>query len=232
MPTQKQIAANRRNAQHSTGPCTAAGKSVSRFNALKHGINAKEQIMFGETEEDLLHLTAEYQEQYQPANPTERLLVDTLINNEWRLRRLRCTEAELWQSESELVILRKLDEREAQDEDEEPREPVDVTAGETFTQGLKSFIHVQRVINHCERNLHRALKELQRLQALNPQPQSQPQLCPQPQSAPPEPAQTKPTSESPASFCQTPEPTPTKLPSSAPAQSSSLQTDPTPPLQP
>jgi hypothetical protein len=133
---------------------------ADRRNAPRHGINAKEQIMFGETEEGLLHLTAEYHEQYQPANPTERFLVDTLINNEWRLRRLRCTEAELWQSESDLVMQRK--------EQDEPDEPVNVSAGETFAQGLKSFLIVQRIINSCERNLHRALKELQRLQSKHP----------------------------------------------------------------
>ena len=33
MATQRQIAANRRNAEHSTGPRSAQGKSVSRFNA-------------------------------------------------------------------------------------------------------------------------------------------------------------------------------------------------------
>ena len=34
----KKLAANRRNAQKSTGPRTAEGKAISRLNALKHGI--------------------------------------------------------------------------------------------------------------------------------------------------------------------------------------------------
>ena len=41
MATVKQIAANRRNAQKSTGPSTALGKQKSRFNALKHGMTAE-----------------------------------------------------------------------------------------------------------------------------------------------------------------------------------------------
>ncbi len=53
MPTAKQTAANRMNAQKSTGPRTTAGKAVSRFNALKHGIYAIHQIMFDEKPEDL-----------------------------------------------------------------------------------------------------------------------------------------------------------------------------------
>jgi hypothetical protein len=37
--SEKQIAANRRNAQRSTGPRTAAGKSISSRNALRHGLS-------------------------------------------------------------------------------------------------------------------------------------------------------------------------------------------------
>jgi hypothetical protein len=45
MPTAKQQAASRANAQKSTGPRTSAGKAVSRFNALKHGIYAVHQVL-------------------------------------------------------------------------------------------------------------------------------------------------------------------------------------------
>ena len=41
MSTQKQIAANRRNAEKSTGPRTPAGKIKARANAFKHGLAAK-----------------------------------------------------------------------------------------------------------------------------------------------------------------------------------------------
>ena len=43
----KQIAANRRNAQKSTGPQTPAGRAVSKMNALKHGILSKEVLVRG-----------------------------------------------------------------------------------------------------------------------------------------------------------------------------------------
>ena len=39
MASEKQIAANRRNAQRSTGPKTAAGKLKSSRNALRHGLS-------------------------------------------------------------------------------------------------------------------------------------------------------------------------------------------------
>jgi hypothetical protein len=40
MTSEKVIAANRRNARHSTGPRTAAGKRTARRNALRHGVIA------------------------------------------------------------------------------------------------------------------------------------------------------------------------------------------------
>jgi len=39
MPTSRKAAANRRNAQQSTGPRTAAGKAAASLNAVKHGLN-------------------------------------------------------------------------------------------------------------------------------------------------------------------------------------------------
>jgi hypothetical protein len=44
MATEKQIAANRRNAQRSTGPRTVAGKSISRRNAFRHGLSLPQQV--------------------------------------------------------------------------------------------------------------------------------------------------------------------------------------------
>ena len=40
MATEKQVAANRRNAAKSTGPKSEAGKEIARMNAAKHGMQA------------------------------------------------------------------------------------------------------------------------------------------------------------------------------------------------
>ena len=37
MATEKQIAANRANAQKSTGPKSEAGRAIAKLNAVKHG---------------------------------------------------------------------------------------------------------------------------------------------------------------------------------------------------
>jgi len=82
MATQKQIEANRLNARKSTGPRTTAGKSVSRMNALKTGIDANSQVIRGEDPSALQLLTAEYYDRYQPSTPEQRALVDTLISSD------------------------------------------------------------------------------------------------------------------------------------------------------
>ena len=41
----EQLAANRANAQKSTGPRTPEGKSKSRLNAFRHGITAQVIVM-------------------------------------------------------------------------------------------------------------------------------------------------------------------------------------------
>jgi hypothetical protein len=96
MPSPKQIEANRRNAQLSTGPTSAAGKAVSRMNALKTGIDAQSQIIRGEDPAALEQLTRQYYERFQPQGPEECDLIDTAISSSWLLRRLRKTEAEIW----------------------------------------------------------------------------------------------------------------------------------------
>jgi hypothetical protein len=60
MSSLKQQEANRLNAQKSAGPRTLAGKAVSRFNALKSGIDA---------EAETLPFAAEEPEPLQPDTP-------------------------------------------------------------------------------------------------------------------------------------------------------------------
>jgi hypothetical protein len=216
MATPKQSAANRKNAQKSSGPRTTAGKATSRFNALKHGIYAVHQIMFDEKPEDLAELAAEYHEHHSPANSDERFLVDTLVHNEWRLRRTRRVEAELWQTASNAFLVKNIETT------------VTCTSGDAFATDSSTFERLQRVVNSCERAYHRALKELQRLQAqakvgqalspANPDALPQPpqaETAPAPAAAPPQPEQSKPTSEKLGSFRQNPK-TPAPAPHAAP----------------
>ena len=176
MSTSKQRAASRANGQKSHGPTTPEGKAKSRFNALKHGINAQQQVMFTESAEDLAELAAEYHELHSPANADERFLVDTLINNEWRLRRLRCVEADLWRAATKLFLETHPDVTEA-------------GSGDAFTNSGPAFDRLHRMMNSCERHYQRARQQLQAAQVARGHGLRTPQ-----------PEETKTTSESSGSF--------------------------------
>src|ERR1041384_4137230 len=95
MATQAQITANRANAQMSTGPRSAEGKSASRFNALKHGLDAQSAIIPGEDPADSDALVARYLDEFRPSTPSEAFHVDTMIRADWQKRRLQPLETEL-----------------------------------------------------------------------------------------------------------------------------------------
>jgi hypothetical protein len=92
MATPRQIAANRLNAQKSTGPVSVEGKAASCMNALRHGIYAA-SVIPGEDPEAFASLAAEYHASLSPQGPVESGLVDTLVQAEWQQRRYRRIEA-------------------------------------------------------------------------------------------------------------------------------------------
>jgi hypothetical protein len=96
MASQRQVEANRRNAQKSTGPTSVTGKATSSMNALKTGIHAKSLLLPSEKLADLEQLIEEYYSHHTPATPEARALVDDLIYAEWLKRRLRAAETQLW----------------------------------------------------------------------------------------------------------------------------------------
>lgn len=93
----KQIEANRRNARKSTGPRTAAGRAVSRLNAVKHGILSREVLVRGvhgrESSREFTALHQRFTADLQPAGPVEEMLVDQIVTTHWRLRRALTAEA-------------------------------------------------------------------------------------------------------------------------------------------
>ena len=96
MSSQRQIEANRRNAQKSTGPTSVTGKAASSMNALKTGIYAQSLILPSENLADLEQLIDEWYQRHNPTTPEARSLVDDLIYGEWIKRRLRAAETQIW----------------------------------------------------------------------------------------------------------------------------------------
>ena len=88
MATERQVQANRLNAQRSTGPATAAGKTASRLNALKHGLTARHHVLPTETEDEFEDFVAAFVDALKPDGVFERTLTERLVAIAWRLRRV------------------------------------------------------------------------------------------------------------------------------------------------
>jgi hypothetical protein len=174
MASLKQIEANRRNAQLSTGPVSAAGKAVSRMNALKTGIDARSQIIHGEDPAALEQLTRHYYERFQPQGPEECDLIDAAISSAWLLRRLRKTEAEIWNSSI--------------DWDSEHHPDQNYLQSRAYAGADRALDRCHTRIAALERSLRAALETLARLrkQAFTIQPEAEPVL-PSPQPLVPSP---------------------------------------------
>ena len=95
--TPRKMEANRRNAQKSTGPKTAAGRAISKMNALKHGVLAQSVVVRGhrlkESRNEFKKLCREFYTSLAPAGPLEEMLVGQIVTAAWRLRRARTAES-------------------------------------------------------------------------------------------------------------------------------------------
>jgi hypothetical protein len=153
MATPAQIEANRRNALKSTGPRTGAGKTASRMNALKHGIDAHAAVLPGEDPDAYQALADDYRRRFSAATAEQTFLVETLIQSDWNRRRYARIQAEL--------TARLLDET----------DPADRGLAALFLPDNPGARALNRVIRHYEAAQNawfRALRELQRIQRNEP----------------------------------------------------------------
>ena len=151
MSSLKQLEANRLNAKKSTGPRTPEGKAVSRFNALKAGIDAGAEAIPGEDPDQLRALRADYYDRFTPDRPEEYSLVDSLIANDWLLRRLRKIEGQVWKQQVA---------KEREYSSFKPATPLACALDSIES----SLTRLQRRIDSADRAYHRALNQIRRLQ--------------------------------------------------------------------
>ncbi|MBV9679208.1 MAG: hypothetical protein JO185_22925, partial [Acidobacteriaceae bacterium] len=95
--SERRLAANRANAQLSTGPRTEVGKAVSSLNAVKTGLCGRAVLLADEEE------AADYREHvervyawWKPANVEEHALVQALADTQWRLESIPGLESALY----------------------------------------------------------------------------------------------------------------------------------------
>ena len=141
MSSARKIAANRANAQRSTGPQTIEGKQQSRYNATRHGLSGKQVVVDGEDPKRYEALLRDLIDAYQPANAAELNLVEEIAQNFWRLQRARAIEAEMFYlCGSEPVV--------------------------SMNNEPAQFDRILRYMTSIERAYHRAIDQLQETQKL------------------------------------------------------------------
>ena len=160
MASPAQIAANRRNAQKSTGPRSIEGKQRASLSAVKHGMTAKTVVLPHESATDYNEIRAALIADYEPATTQELMLVDQIAAGYWRTIRARRFETEMFDNrlrtrKRELGMDQKPDT--AKDD-----EGYAVMLQVTDPEELKNYFRYDATIS---RDYYRAIATLEKMQA-------------------------------------------------------------------
>jgi hypothetical protein len=96
MATIRQIEANRRNSQKSTGPRTHSGKAASSLNSLRHGLRARTIVLPGENQLEFDQLCADLEAEWTPRSSTERFYLEQMAVSQWKLTRMEVGESHIF----------------------------------------------------------------------------------------------------------------------------------------
>ena len=145
MSSIKQMLANKQNAQKG-GVKTPAGKEVSKLNALKHGLLSQQTLMDDENESELIELGKNIRADLKPVGTIEMILVERIIANTWRLKRVLKAEVEMIEHDT----------------------GDDSSFGKALSYDFAnhdSYGKFTRYETSIERGIYKAMHELQRIQA-------------------------------------------------------------------
>jgi len=157
MTSPAQIDANRANAQQSTGPATAAGKSAVRFNAMRHGLTSQVACMTWEDREAFDKFCAGLIADYRPEGSAETQLAQSIAEDHWRLNRARAIEHNIF-------ALGFASSTIAADSDN-PQIDAALAQAQTFRDEGRTFSLITLYEQRINRNLQRNLDRLRQLQS-------------------------------------------------------------------
>ncbi len=178
MPTEKQIIANRLNAQKSTGPRTPQGKTIASQNALTHRLFAKQILLRDEDPELFEPFCRSLLRELAPVGPLEFLLAERIIASFWRLRRAGQMESAVLnilcsQRDQHDRFLKPFDKLlQLTPRNQQEQEPAtDPSPASLLGKVVKSDFQNDNIISRLlqyegrmERSLYKTLCQLQRLQ--------------------------------------------------------------------
>ena len=160
--SEKQLEANRRNAQRSTGPKTEQGRKVSALNARRHNLTGQVTAM---TDADrIMHdaFSASIVESLAPEGAMETQLAQRIATDSWRLNRISAVEDNLFA----LGHSAKSDEIETRDSGSNAAEiHAALTAAKVFKAEAKQLQLLTLYDQRINRNIQKNMATLQALQS-------------------------------------------------------------------
>jgi hypothetical protein len=152
------LAANRQNAQSSTGPRTSTGKAKSRLNAIKTGLCSHVVVLPHEDAIEYQQYLDRRFKKFLAVGDDEVILVQAIVDNEWRLARIAPLEAGVF----------TLGTRVFKDEFPDEEDPITraalikVKTMQEYRRDLTNLaLQERRLRNHIEKDLAK-LEELQK----------------------------------------------------------------------
>ena len=155
--SEAQLAANRANAQLSTGTTSEAGKKKVSLNALKTGLTSRQVLLPSEDGALYEAMVRDYQNHFLPVGPEEIALVQSIVDVRWRLDRYPGLESALLDIGRKLML------------EIEPKlagNPAPVFELQIRQHYEKKFRNLELQENRLVRRRERETKELRELQAI------------------------------------------------------------------
>ncbi len=154
----KQFAANRANAQKSTGPRTPKGKAVCELNGFQHGFTGLAVVMTSEDREAMNAFVKPYIQRLNPIGEIELQLAQTIALDNFRLNRLKAVEENMFAYGELGPLSDKI-------ETEHARVHHAIVQAQVFVLNDKSFSNLSFYEQRITRNIHKNLKLLREEQA-------------------------------------------------------------------
>jgi hypothetical protein len=158
MTSDKQIAANRKNAQQSTGPRTDEGKAKTRLNAIRDNSTGQITTLSDRDRAVFEKLKAEHVADLAPQTVSETKLADAIAWDTWRLDRLRANEMNLY------ALAAEPDEDDAE-ANANPDLHTAISNARTARSEARHFELTSLYEQRMTRSLHRNRQALRELQA-------------------------------------------------------------------
>ena len=204
MATDKQTAANRLNAQKSTGPRSAAGKMKSALNARTHGFSGSmTTVVRLEDHEEIYNLRSDLLDLYRPVNSQEIFALERMAVCQMSLIRAERLEAGLFTACLDKALDPEGEPMHLMSPELAGNGDIQITRvqnrnfilGEGFhraTQKPHTWALFLRYQAQAERQYRRANQEFERLRAFRPELETEETEIPNEPNSPPQPEANQP----------------------------------------